>query len=93
MHGAWDTVVRVEDAALAGSGLANALYFARRIAGSRGPRRLAALVLATLFAGLGLDGLAAWLGLEAGASAAGLRAPLVLGSVATSLLVFGGRTR
>ncbi len=81
----------LQDAAIAGSGAANAAYFAARAWRGTGARRLAAAVLLLTFAGLALDGA---LHLAAPATAAAspmagalLRLPTLAGSLAASALI------
>jgi hypothetical protein len=88
----WSGLGIAQHAVMAVSGAANAAYFARRVATERGTRRLAAIVLVAVFAGIALDG-ALHLG-EAPATAAEVvrRAPLLTASLITSaLLVLGAR--
>lgn len=51
MPAVWTQLAFGEQAATAGAGAANAAYFGRRAIEERGPRRLAAALLAGLFAG------------------------------------------
>lgn len=92
MNGIWNGLGEAESAAMAASGGANALYFARRVARSGGARRLSAAVLAGLFAGVALDS-AGHLGGSAETVAEVIaRAPLLLATLATNaVLAIGAR--
>ena len=96
MHSFWSGVAAAGDAATAGSGAANAAWFARRAAASRGPRRLGALLLTLLFAAVALDagaGLALAAPGEAAAAAALAGAPLLLANLAVGCAVLAGAGR
>ncbi len=85
------SAVTLQDAAIAGSGAANAAYFAARAWRSEGARRLAAAVLLLTFAGLALD---AAVHLAAPASGVALlRLPALAGSLAASALIAIGAGR
>ncbi|RLT41285.1 MAG: hypothetical protein DWI58_09100 [Chloroflexi bacterium] len=92
MNGIWNGLGEAQSAAIAASGSANALYFARRVATSIGARRIAAAVLAGIFGGVALDAVG---GLGGGASEAvevAQRAPLLIATLATNaLLAIGAR--
>jgi len=90
--GIWNGLNEAQSAAMAASGSANALYFARRVARSTGARRLSAAVLTGIFAGVALDS-AAHLGGAAGSAAeAAGRAPLLIATLATNaVLAIGAR--
>lgn len=92
MSNIWSDVAGAESAAVAASGGANALYFARRVALGGGARRLAAAVLAGVFGGIALDS-AGHLGPHAAEAAEVLRrAPLLIATLATSaVLAIGAR--
>ena len=93
MNGIWNDLGQAESAALAASGGANALYFARRVLRGVGARRISAAVLVGLFAGVGLEG-AAHLGGNAGTAAEVLvRAPLLLATLATNVVLAIGARR
>jgi len=93
VHPFWSGVAFAEHAAIAGTGAANAAYFAHRGLRARGARRLGALLLTVLFAAISLDALAA-LGLsEPGAADALLRAPLLLANAATGVVIALGAGR
>lgn len=93
MAGLWNDVSIAEELATAGTGAANALYFASRTLRSGGPRRVAALVLVALFAGAALEaGVPLVLG-EAGPLAAALRLPVLFANLATFALIFRGAGR
>ena len=89
----WNEISVAEELATAGSGTANAAYFAGRAIHARGPRRVAALVLLALFAGSALHA-AAYLTLgDSGALAAAVRLPLLLANLATFSLILAGAGR
>ena len=92
MNGIWNGLNEAESAAMAASGGANAVYFARRVLRGEGARRLSAVVLAGLFTGIGADA-AMHLGDEAQTAAEVLlRAPLLLATLATNaVLAIGAR--
>ncbi|MYD65357.1 MAG: hypothetical protein F4X26_05165 [Chloroflexi bacterium] len=93
MHPFWSGVALAEHAAIAGTGAANAAYFAHRGYRARGARRLGAVLLTVLFAAISLDALAA-VGLsEPGAAGALLRAPLLLANAATGVVIAMGAGR
>ena len=93
MHPFWSAVAFAEHAAIAGTGAANAAYFAHRGYSARGARRTGALLLTVLFAAISLDALAA-VGLsEPGAPGALLRAPLLLANAATGAVIALGAGR
>ena len=88
----WAGMALLGDAATAGSGTANAAYFARRASGARGPRAAAAGVLTLLFAGCAVDAAVALHTGGAGGAAFAVRAPVLAANLATSvLLVLGAR--
>lgn len=85
---AGSSAVTLQDAAIAGSGAANAAYFAARAWRGTGARRLAAAVLLLTFAGLALDGaLHLATAPAAPAAVALLRLPALAGSLAASALI------
>ena len=93
VHPFWSAVAFAEHAAIAGTGAANAAYFAHRGYSARGARRTGALLLTVLFAAISLDALAA-VGLsEPGAAGALLRAPLLLANAATGAVIALGAGR
>ena len=93
MHPLWSGVAFAEHAAIAGTGAANAAYFAHRGCRARGARRLGALLLTVLFAAISLDAFAT-LGLsEPGAAGALLRAPLLIANAATGVVIALGAGR
>ena len=93
MHPFWSGVAVAEHAAIAGTGAANAAYFAHRGFRARGARRLGALLLTVLFASISLDALAG-VGLsEPGVAGALLRAPLLLANAATGAVIALGAGR
>ncbi len=89
----WSTVALANEVATAGSGAANAAYFAHRASHARGPRRAAALLLALLFAATALYA-AAYL-LNAGPTPEGalLRLPLLIANLAVGLAIAAGAGR
>ena len=89
----WSSVAVVNEVATAGSGAANAAYFAHRASRARGPRRAAALLLTLLFAATALDA-AAYL-LLAGPTSEGalLRMPLLIANLAVGLAIAFGAGR
>lgn len=92
MNGIWNGLGQAESAAMAASGGANALYFARRVAQSAGARRVSAAVLTGLFIGIALVG-AGHLG-DGAATVADVivRAPLLIATLATNaVLAIGAR--
>ncbi|MQA00305.1 MAG: hypothetical protein GEU80_13425 [Dehalococcoidia bacterium] len=93
MGGLWHGLAVAEEAAIAGSGAANAAFFARRAAGLHGPRRLAAAVLAALFGGVAIEAVGD-LALGAGGTGADVvlgQTPLLLAMAAAGWLTIGGR--
>lgn len=91
----WSSLAFAHEVATAGSGAANAAWFAHRASRSRGPRRAAALLLALLFAAVALDA-AAWLLAAAPGEArpqALLRAPLLAANLAAGLAIAAGAGR
>ena len=92
MNGIWNGLGEAESAAMAASGGANALYFARRVARGSGARRLSAAVLAGIFAGVALDSAAQLGGTAATAAEVVVRAPLLVATLATNaVLAIGAR--
>jgi hypothetical protein len=81
----------VEGVATAGSGAANAAYFARRAYRSRGPRRGAAMLLSLLFAGTAA--VAAHLVGQPDAAAAIAIAPLLTANLAASAVLWSAAKR
>lgn len=87
MNGIWNGLGEAESAAIAASGGANALYFARRVVTSTGARQAAAAVLVGIFAGIALDS-AGDLGSGAGTAADFVqRAPLLIATLATNAVL------
>ena len=92
MTGGWTQITDFEDAATAGSSAINAAVFFERSLRARGPRRTAALLLASLFAGVVAAAALRLAAAEPSALAAVLRGPLLAACVAvTSVLVMGAR--
>lgn len=90
MAGLVHGVAVVEEIATAGCGGVNAAYFASRAWRTRGTRRAAATVLATLFAG---SALAAGQPHEPGLADIALHASLLAANVGTLLLIWLGAGR
>ncbi len=87
-------VSAAEESMVLATGLANAGYFVGRAAGNGTPRRLAAALLAALYAGTAALALALLVGsLDEGAVGVALRAPLVLGNAVTFALIVIGERR
>ncbi len=78
---------------MAGSGAANAVYFACRAVCAGGSRRIAALVLVALFAGAALEAAASLALGQTGALAAVVRLPLLAGNLAVFALILAGAGR
>ncbi len=93
MNSIWSGVALAEDVATAGSGAANAAYFAHRAAVTHGSRRLGALLLTLLFVAITTDALAHLALAEPSAEGALLRAPLLLANVAVGLAIVAGAGR
>lgn len=95
MTAVWNDISIAEELATAGTGMANALYFASRALQSTtsGPRRVAAAVLVALFAGSALEATTHIALGEAGAIAAAARLSLLLGNLATFSLILAGGGR
>lgn len=95
MTAVWNDISIAEELATAGSGAANAVYFAGRALQSTAsaPRRFAALVLVALFAGSALEATTHIALGEAGAVAAAARFALLLGNLATFSLILAGGAR
>jgi hypothetical protein len=89
----WDEIAVAGDVATAGGGVANALYFGRRALAGRGPRRGAALVLATTFGGAAVHAASQLAAGSEGAVAALVRAPLLAGTLGAALLIAAGARR
>jgi hypothetical protein len=87
----WYGVAVVEGVASAGSGAANAAYFAQRAYRERGPRRGAAALLSLLFAGAAAVSMHA--AGEADAAAAVAVVPLLTANLAASALLWAGAGR
>lgn len=90
MQNAWTEVSVVEDVATAGSGAANAAYFARRAWLTHGPRRLAAGVLALLCAASALAAVDAG---PPGPATVLAQAPLLVANLAIAALLWRGAGR
>lgn len=89
-NGFWNASRALQHAALVTAGVWNAVYFARRAAGTHGSRRTAAGILCGLFAGIALQAASAAGGAESLDVA--LRIPLVAAVLATTAIVIvGGR--
>ncbi|MDA0270360.1 MAG: hypothetical protein O2919_04955 [Chloroflexi bacterium] len=84
----WAGLGAAEHAAIATGGAWNAFYFARRAVLDRGGRRLAAAVLALLFASITLEVLTG--SAASAASEVALRAPLTLALLAVTTLTLPG---
>ena len=83
-----------EESVVLTTGLVNAGYFGRRAAGNGQPKRLAAVLLAALYAGTAAVALAVLLGgLEDGLAGLLLRAPIVVGNAVTFALIMIGERR
>ena len=93
MNPLWSGVAFAGHVATAGSGAANAAYYAHRGVTAHGPRRLGALLLALLFAAITLDAIASLVLGEPSAVDALLRAPLLLANVAIGLVIVAGAGR
>lgn len=92
MLGIWNGLGEAQSAAMAASGGANAVYFARRAAHSTGARRVSAAVLTGVFTGVALDSAAHLGGFAGTAAEAAGRAPLLIATLATNaLLAIGAR--
>lgn len=88
MTGFWNAISVAEDVTTAGSGAANAAYFAGRSVGLSGARRMAALLLALLCGAIAMQAVAHLLGVgDAGPAVALVRAPLLVASVAIVVIV------
>ena len=90
MSNGWDSLATAESVATAGTGAANAAYFAHRAWRSAGPRRTAALLLVGVFVAsiAGAVG-----GDHASAAEVALRAPALLANAAVSLVLWLGGSR
>lgn len=93
MAGLWAGVAITQELATAGSGAANAAYFAGRVVRERGPRRVAAMVLTVLFAGVSLSAGAQLLAGDPGAGAVLVRLPLLAANLAALAIVALGARR
>jgi hypothetical protein len=97
VNGFWNGLGEAESAAMAASGGANALYFARRVArGSArgaGARRVSAAVLTGIFAGVALDSAGHLGGGTETAAEVIARAPLLVARLATNALLAIGAHR
>ncbi len=83
-----------ESSVVLATGLGNAGYFLRRALRNGERRRLAAALLAVLYAGTAALALALLVsGLDDGAVGVALRAPLVLGNAVTFALIVMGERR
>ena len=92
----WSGFAIAGEVATAGSGVANAAWFAHRAAHTAGPRRLASLLLMLLFAAVALDAAAHVLpGAPSWPSLQGvlLRLPLLAANVAAALAILAGSGR
>ena len=92
----WSGFAIAGEVATAGSGVANAAWFAHRAARTAGPRRLASLLLMLLFAAVALDAAAHVLpGAPSWPSMQGalLRLPLLVANVAAGLAILAGAGR
>ena len=93
MNSIWSGVALAEDVATAGSGAANAAYFAQRAAATQGSRRLGALLLTLLFVAITSDALAQLALAEPSVEGPLLRAPLLLANIAVGLAIAAGAGR
>ncbi len=93
MAGLWAGAAVTEQLATAGSGVVNAAYFASRIVRERGPRRVAALVLTALFAGITLDAGVRLLAEDTAAVAVLVRLPVLAANLAALTLICLGARR
>ena len=93
MSGVWNALGIAQSVAMAVSGTANAIYFARRAARSTGARRIAAAVLVAVFAGIALEGIAHLAGHPDAAIEVVRRAPLLVATLVTSALLRLGAGR
>ena len=92
MNSIWNGLGEAQSAAIAASGGANALYFARRVARSGGARRAAAAVLVGIFAGIAVDSAGHLGGGATDAAEVVRRAPLLIATLATNaVLAIGAR--
>ena len=92
----WSGFAIAGEVATAGSGVANAAWFAHRASRSAGPRRLASLLLMLLFAAVARDAAAHLLpGAPSWPSLQGvlLRLPLLAANVAAALAILAGSGR
>ena len=89
----WSSLALANEVATAGSGAANAAYFAHRASRARGARRGAALLLTLLFAATALDSVAYLLIAEPTPEGALLRVPLLVANVAVGLAIVAGAGR
>ncbi len=90
-HTLWSLAGAAEHAAIAVGGAWNAVYFVRRVREDRGGRRVAAAVLALIFASIAVESVAG-IGVASTAAEVARRAPLALATlVTTALLLSGGR--
>ena len=92
----WSGFAIAGEVETAGSGVANAAWFAHRAAHTAGPRRLASLLLMLLFAAVALDAAAHVLpGAPSWPSLQGvlLRLPLLAANVAAALAILAGSGR
>ncbi len=89
----WSSVAVAGSLATAGSGAANAAYFAHRAFRASGARRAAALLLTLLFTAIAI-GAAAYLALaEPSVEGALLRSPLLAANAAVGLAIAAGAGR
>ena len=93
MNGMWNALGMAQSVAMAASGAANAAYFAQRATRSTGGRRIAAVVLAAVFAGIALDGVVHLAGTVDAAVEVVRRAPLLVATLLTSALLRLGAGR
>jgi hypothetical protein len=88
----WAQIAAFEDVATAGSSAVNAAVLLERAARSRGPRRAAALLLASLFAGIAVGALEQAGADDSGVVGALLSGPLLTANLAvTAVLALGAR--
>ena len=86
----WSGVAVAGSLATAGSGAANAAYFAHRASRASGPRRAAALLLTLLFTAIAIDALAYLALAEPSAEGVLLRSPLLAANVAVGIAIAAG---
>jgi hypothetical protein len=93
VQGLWNGLGIAQQVAMAITGAANAAYFTRRAFTEHGARRLAAIVLVAVFAGIALDGALHLGDAPAGTAELVRRSPLLTASLVTSALLVLGAGR